>query len=503
MAHEEGQPVSKQDDSGSSAVDKEHDASESFRAFPDNLTPRSGLDDSPPGQHLRARRKSSASYAGYNVPDIYSNLDETISVSPVQNPDEQSVHYFRTLEQVRTQEREHSREQRLQSQLPALGQPEREKPEEAEFEVSQLLTQLYTVSYLIFFSILGTLARLGLQALTTYPGAPIIFSSIWPNFAGSLVMGFLSEDRKLFRDQHDPSPEKNRKRRDEENSGSPSDDSSTANSPPVDTGATKKTIPLYIGLATGFCGSFTSFSAFIRDMFLALSNDLPTVSESVPGTRNGGYSLLAVLAVLLTTLSLSLSALFLGAHLAIALQPVLPALPPRRARRALDRAAVLLGWGCWLGAGALSVWPPDRDPGPSAWRGAATLALAFAPLGCLLRFSVSLKLNARLAGFPLGTFAANVLGTAVLAMAWSLSHASPGPAGGGGLVACQVLKGGIQDGFCGCLTTVSTWVAEMTALRRKHAYVYGGASVVAGFAVAVAIMGGLRWSPGFEGGSCG
>ncbi|KXX78953.1 putative fluoride ion transporter CrcB [Madurella mycetomatis] len=504
MADEEGKPVGKQDDYGASTKDREHNASESFRAFADNSTPRSGLDNRPPLRYSRARRKSSAPYAGYDVPDIYSNLDETIGVFPVQNRDEQSVRYFRSLEQVRTQEQEHSREQRVQSQLPARDQPEREKPEEVEFDVSRLLTQLYTVSYLILFSILGTLARLGLQALTTYPGAPTIFSSIWPNFAGSLVMGFLSEDRKLFYDQPNSSTRQNRKRRDEEDGGNPSDDSSTANSPPVGAGATKKTIPLYIGLATGFCGSFTSFSAFIRDMFLTLSNDLSTtISEPTVGTRNGGYSFLALLAVLLTTLSLSLSALFLGAHLAIALQPILPSLPPRPTRRVLDRVAAILGWGCWLGAAAMSVWPPDRDPGPSVWRGAAMFALVFAPLGCLLRFFVSLKLNGRLAGFPLGTFVANVLGTAVLAMAWDLSHSSPGPAGGGGLVACQVLKGGIQDGFCGCLTTVSTWVAEMTALRRKHAYVYGGASVVAGLAVAVAIMGGWRWSPGFEGGSCG
>ncbi|GAB1320345.1 hypothetical protein MFIFM68171_10555 [Madurella fahalii] len=519
---DEAKPVTKEDDPEMSARAREHNAPESSRAFGDPLTPPSGPDNSPqrhvstfpfqsPRQHSCARRKSSASYAGYDVPDIYSNLDETIDISPVQNPDEQPARYFRTLEQVRTQEQEYSRERRLQRQLPAQSQPEREKPEGAKFDVSRLLTQLYTVSYLILFSILGTLARLGLQALTTYPGTPIIFSSIWPNFAGSLIMGFLSEDRMLFCEQQHPSPEQNRKRTDEEIGGSRSDDSSAANNPAAAaTVVVKKTIPIYIGLATGFCGSLTSFSAFIRDMFLALSNDLPTTttttttstSEPAIGSRNGGYSFLALVSVPLTTLSLSLAALFLGAHFAIALQPIIPALSPRLTRSILDRAAVLLGWGCWLGAVVMSVWPPDRDPGPSAWRGAATFALVFAPLGCLLRFFVSLKLNGRAAGFPLGTFVVNVLGTAVLAMAWDLSHSPAGPAGRGGLVACQVLKGGIQDGFCGCLTTVSTWVAEMAALQRKHAYVYGGASVLAGLAVAVAIMGGLRWSASFEVGIC-
>ncbi|PHH84597.1 hypothetical protein CDD83_1679 [Cordyceps sp. RAO-2017] len=148
---------------------------------------------------------------------------------------------------------------------------------------------------------------------------------------------------------------------------------------------------------------------------------------------------------------------------------------------------VLLGWGCWLGAVLLSVWPP-RD----FWRGRATLALVFAPPGCLLRFYLAALLNGRRPAFPLGTFAANVFGCAVLAMAWDIAHVPVG-----GYVGCQVLQG-IEDGFCGCLTTISTWVAELAALRRLHAYLYGAASVLVSFALMVVIMGGLRWTDGFS-----
>ena len=60
-------------------------------------------------------------------------------------------------------------------------------------------TKVYTLSYLILFSMFGTLARLGLQALNKYDGAPVTFPSVWPNFAGCFLMGFLYEDRVLFR----------------------------------------------------------------------------------------------------------------------------------------------------------------------------------------------------------------------------------------------------------------------------------------------------------------
>ncbi|KAK3295760.1 tRNA synthetases class I (M)-domain-containing protein [Chaetomium fimeti] len=454
----------------------------------------------------RPKRSSVASHPGYDVPDTYTNLDETADVSPVQNPYEEPIHRFRSLEQTRSQEQEFVRERKRhrQESLAEGRPPEPEKLEEAKYDVSRLLTQFYTVSYLILFSILGTLARLGLQALTNYPDTPIIFTSIWPNFAGSLVMGFLSEDRMLFREAQTPAP-------------SPStDEEATTNGtpPPKQTHtALKKTIPLYIGLATGFCGSLTSFSAFMRDTFLALSNDLPTTTSHSPLTptpppRNGGYTFLALLAIPLITLTLSLSALFLGAHLAIALAPLTPTLP-RAPRAWADRAAVPLAWGCWLAAVLMAALPPA---GHAAWRGDALFALVFAPLGCLVRFGVSLWLNGRVAAFPVGTFVVNVVGTAVLAMAWDLAHS--GAVGGGGssgsgssvgegvgvLVGCQVLAG-VQDGFCGCLTTVSTWVGELAALRRRHAYAYGGASVLGGLAVVVAVMGGLRWSEGYESGA--
>ncbi|KAK3379611.1 CrcB-like protein-domain-containing protein [Lasiosphaeria ovina] len=445
-----------------------------------------------------ARRASTASRVDYDNPDAYANLDEVIDVSPVQNPDEEPIRRFETLEQVRSRDQEYARDQRLERKASG-GEPHTE--ESGRVKISRLATQVYTVSYLVLFSILGTLARLGLQALTSsYPGTPVIFASLWPNFAGSAVMGFLAEDRMLFRD----ALHANRTLEAKQGEGPDHESGGSGESPTAaDLAAAKKkhatlkkTIPLYIGLATGFCGSFTSFSSFIRDMFFALSNELTAPGTGAEAARNGGYSFMAVVAVLLVTVSLSLSGLFIGAHLAIALEPVTPALTCLFTRKIVDRLAVVLGFGSWIGAVLLCIWPPDRrggggGGGQETWRGTATFTLVFAPLGCLCRFYASLWLNGRIVSFPLGTFAVNMAGTAVLGMAWDLAHVPLG-----GAVGCQVLQG-VQDGFCGCLTTVSTWVAELAALRRRHAYVYGGASVAVGLALLVVIMGSLKWTDGY------
>lgn len=376
-----------------------------------------------------------------------------------------------------------------------------------EPQYSEFLTQLYMVSYLIFFSFLGTLARLGLQWLTFYPGAPVVISNIWANFGGCIVMGFLSEDHKLFQQEWQLNPKNEGRRRQQD----PEKASFTSSRRAAHNKA-KKTIPMFVGLTTGFCGSFTSFSTFARDMFFALANDVATPdnhpsdtthSLSATAGRNNGYSLAALLGIIILTLTVTLGALQFGAHLAILAEPITPTLPFKAVRRYIDPLVVFLAFGCWLGSILLAILPPDRHHAPETWRGLALFALVFAPLGCLLRFYLALKLNSIVAWFPLGTFVANMFGVAVLAMSYDLQHAALAVDGlaGSGVVGCQVLQG-IEDGFCGCLTTVSTWVVELKNLRRKHAYSYGGASVVTALAITVIVMGSVQWSVGFQAAAC-
>lgn len=371
--------------------------------------------------------------------------------------------------------------------------------------LSKFATQLYTLSYLIFFSIFGTLARLGLQSLTIYPGAPMTTGVVWANVGGSVIMGFLMEDQSLFREEWGDSYPKTVSRPKRERLVEPGEVKKHK--------AVKKTIPLYIGLTTGFCGCFTSFSTFMLDVFLELANRLPGPSMSATNSippRSAGDSFMALSAVILVTVGMSLSALVFGAHLALALHPLTPTFPHRLTRKFLDRLVVLLGWGCWLGAVIMAIWPPDRNNGkdqPEVWRGRAVLAIVFAPLGCLLRFYVSLWLNSRLLRFPLGTFAVNMFGTMIEAMCYDLQHtdqigASTVAVMPGALTSiytsCQVLQG-VMDGFCGSITTVSTWVAELNGLgRRRSAYLYGAMSVALGLGLMVVIMGSVLWTKGFN-----
>jgi CrcB protein len=467
------------------------------------------------GSHAAQSTSDTRLEDDYEDEGAFDNLDEVDDPVPIQNRGEQRTYTHTSLE---------SRREEQQQAEKKRGKGHKWRVDTLE-QGSSFATHLYTISYLIFFAIMGTLARVGLQALTFYPGAPIAFSELWANVGGTFIMGFLSEDKALFRQEWGRYDEGNRR----VPRGIPRRNTQELREMDTETfnkrhATVKKTIPLYIGLAVGFCGSFTSFSSFIRDVFFALSNDLsspishpssPTATTSTTVPRNGGYSFMAVLAVVFTTISLCMGALMAGAQLAEVLDPYTPTLPFKFTRRVFDPLFVVLAWGSWIGAIIMTIFPPDRLGGPAntsstssdleeAWRGQILFALVFAPVGCLARFYMSLLLNARLSSFPLGTFTVNVLGTVILGIAYDLQHAplsSAAGAVGGGVLGCQILQG-VQDGFCGCLTTVSTWIAELKALRLAHSYCYGVVSVVFSLALLVVVMGSLRWRDGFAQKAC-
>lgn len=422
-----------------------------------------------------------------------SNLDEIIAPPPVYESSKKPERQRQSLENSR------SKDERESLPLPPETEPAQlytqdgrlsDKPQPSKKRAfRELLRLACIVGYLIFFSIAGTILRLAIECLTFYPGTPVNTSVLWANVGGSFIMGFLSQDQELFR----------------------VDDSHTAEAVTKH----KKTIPLYIGLTTGFCGSLTSFSTFIRDVFLALSNAMAvplgpysdvSLFASVPvgaSAPNGGFSFMAIVAVLFVEIGLSIVGLFLGAHLAIGISAWMPNVSQRWVRKFLDPFVFVLAVLSWVaviclaaslprGSGRVTLWSTDM------WRGPVIFALIFAPLGTLVRFFVSLQLNSRIAAFPLGTFVVNLGGTMVLGMAYSLQHAS---SSGASFVGCQVLQG-IMDGFCGCLTTVSTWVLELSGLRKRHAYFYGTVSVVVALCALVIEIGSLKWTRGLDSPSC-
>lgn len=294
-------------------------------------------------------------------------------------------------------------------------------------------------AWITIFSILGTLTRLGLQSLNDYSGH-LIPPLVWAQFVGCVVMGFLTEDSKLF-------PKKG-----------------------------EKYDALYIGLTVGYCGSVTSFSAWILQIYEDLAN-----TDGYHRPR--GYNVISILTQVMVTLGASIAAFRLGNHLAIFADHVffLRAIPKVKSTSKI-MVVILIAIG--FQAGSIITAALRRE-----WRGIVAFAMVFSPAGALTRWYLSRNLNGIAPSFPLGTFAANMLGS----LLESIFHLLQYHVSGGN--ACAVLQG-LQDGYCGALSTISTFMVELCTLKRGHAYRYAITSIVLASVLYILIDGLDYWIHG-------
>lgn len=110
---------------------------------------------------------------------------------------------------------------------------------------------------------------------------------------------------------------------------------------------------------------------------------------------------------------------------------------------------------------------------PPSYRSQAVASLLFSFPGTLSRYLLALSMNTMMKKIPLGTMTANILGTGLLGVFHVLQnkrpHVSPH--------ACSALQG-LIDGFCGALTTVSTFAVELNTMGgSRYAWIYGGVSI--------------------------
>lgn len=257
--------------------------------------------------------------------------------------------------------------------------------------------------------------------------------------------------------------------------------------------------PLYTALTTGVAGSVTTFSTWMLEGFEAFANigdynrgglrDVSRATRAVaPVADHPPWQFMDGVAYSIITFAVALASLRFGEYVSTSLPK--PTIKPPSFRLS-DVVTIALALAFYAGALLLYFL------GPVSWRGIATFPVLLAPPGAMLRFFLA-KLNVKprfLDRFPVGTFIANMLGTAILSATYVGSRAN-GQAAGISVLTCNALYA-LNEGFCGCLTTVSTFAVESRTVRKhRWRWLYVVGSVVLGQLVVLAIVGGTKWSRG-------
>jgi fluoride ion exporter CrcB/FEX len=278
---------------------------------------------------------------------------------------------------------------------------------------------------------------------------------------------------------------------------------------------------VYVAIVTGFCGSLTTFSTFVVQVFLAYGDQAHLA-------RNKLHNVMEALSLTSITFGMSLIALRAGRNLKKSFPLSLGSHPlghrkcdgnlqiqddwiSEDASRTADEDArppctltidltiFLLGLAFWIAAAIVCrIYAPFRH---------VTHALLFAPPGAILRWYLSrwnpFLRSERFPRWPVGTLTANLLATAIYCCALVLRYRGRCGAQNEGqqpyTSACSVLYG-LQEGFASCLSTMSTFIVELDQIRpRRYAVGYAAISYVLGVCVCNLVIGASWWTIVLEG----
>ena len=287
-------------------------------------------------------------------------------------------------------------------------------------------------------SYVGVFCRVYLSELGKWDGV-VLFPSLYPQMVGTAIMGFVANHKLLLTNSF-----------------------------------------LYQAIATGLCGSITTFSSWN-------SEAVSTLLQTGQASPDNAVRVLGWATTLLLGLGMSSAALTLGRHLS--------SLSPWPDSKQQTRYTQLSTWcakyrvveggifvGVWLVLTVLVVALPyllqRRD---------LLFIGLLATLGTYVRWHIS-PLNSAFQKFKLGTFLVNVAGSWLLEGVVCMKE----------LYAERVLARdllmGVASGFCGCLTTVSTFAVELSSLPLLSSYVYAFSSIVLAQVGMILVRGIFQWT---------
>ncbi|AET40436.1 FluC/FEX family fluoride channel Ecym_6031 [Eremothecium cymbalariae DBVPG len=306
----------------------------------------------------------------------------------------------------------------------------------------------------IFWVIVGTYTRVGLSALSDYDDSYIKSRTVlWSNFVACIFMGLLQ-------------------------------------------GLNKReviNIDIFVCLVSGYCGTVSSYSSLIMEVFLHSTN----LDQNMKRLPNKGYGIMEFLSVLIVQFFVSMSSFLFGYKLAEEFNNrVLSATSKHRANSyislAFDKVYILsafLAIPLVIMNMALVILNVDSRN----W----TLPALFAIFGSLGRFYLNKYWNPTCQRFYVGTFFANLLSTLILSILIIVERGKQDTMHPivNSRSDCQILIA-LNTGLCGGLSTISSLIYEGSRLNFMDMLAYFASTVVVTYINIVLTLGLYAWTKG-------
>lgn len=345
--------------------------------------------------------------------------------------------------------------------VPAAQFPSRDLPLIKRNKCQHSLEYACTLAHLACFGIIGVLIRFGLEALfvdvlhVSREGTAL-YRDLSSNMVGSFFMGWvgivLKRDISMFSE------------------------------------------PLAVGLSTGLMGSITTFASWNQSMiYLMTSGD---VANALVGILIG--------------MELAQMSLLIGVDTAKALKWIIARNQQHRLKKGLKVISrpspdnfhrrmvsfaifLFLSVSLWGAALILTLKNGYSEKLRILW-----LACIVAPPGVWARWYLA-RLNGRGLGtrlkwLPLGTLLANLFAASLEAVLGSVQNVVMDDS-------APLLVGGLQFGFLGCMSTVSTFVAEVYTMHggpmKSKAYIYSLATMSLALVLGILLYSVPAWAKGY------
>ncbi|KAG0670719.1 hypothetical protein C6P40_004121 [Pichia californica] len=328
----------------------------------------------------------------------------------------------------------------------------------------------YLVTLIVIaFSIPGNLARDSMILLTKYDNSYINFSGgtvVWINFSASFVMSWCNNSVKFWSIIL-------------ENSGK----------------TNMKQLALHTAITSGFCGSFSTFSSSLIEIFF---KTIDIVKNPLP---NDGYRVMEFFASSLTAFALPIFGHILGKHFALFfdtyLVPYMAGFLTYKNVRVFEIFCVIIGSAALIANLVLTCTLNVTY----FYKETYSFAILMGVFGALLRFKLS-SFNGRFVypWYPTGTFFANIIGCFIISILYLLML---GLQTKDSLIiennVHQFIIKGFSSGFCGSLTTMSSFINELYNLDYPlYQHIYFWSTFIPCFIFIILIDGSYAWARGFK-----